>query len=43
MNHQINLLITVCAENPTEAIGKSKKLIESYCKTIIESFGENIK
>ena len=24
------------SENPTEAIGKSKELIESCCKTILE-------
>lgn len=43
MNQQIDLMITMCNENPTEAIGKSKELIESCCKTIIESSGEAIK
>lgn len=43
MNQQIDLMITMCNENPTEAIGKSKELIESCCKTIIESRGEVIK
>ena len=42
MNQQIDLMITMCTENPTEAIGKSKELIESCCKTIIENLGDNI-
>lgn len=40
MSQQIDLMTTMCNENPTEAIGKSKELIESCCKTIIESSGE---
>lgn len=43
MNQQIDLMITMCAENPTEAIGKSKELIENCCKEIIENFGDDIK
>ena len=36
-------MVAMCNENPTEAIGKSKELLESCCKTIIESNGEIIK
>ena len=43
MSQQIDLMTSMCNENPTEAIGKSKELIESCCKTIIESSGEAIK
>ena len=39
MNEQIDLLIRMRTENPTDAIGKSKDLIESCCKTILESQG----
>lgn len=42
MSQQIDLMVIMCNENPTEAIGKSKELIESCCKTIIESLGESI-
>lgn len=42
MNQQIDLMMKMCDENPTEAIGKSKELIESCCKTIIESLNENV-
>ena len=38
MRDQINLLIEMRTKNPTEAIGKSKELIESCCKTILEHF-----
>lgn len=41
MNQQIELLIKSREENPTEAIGKSKELIESCCKTILEENGES--
>lgn len=41
INQQIDIMIKMCAENPTEAIGKSKELIESCCKTIIENLNEN--
>lgn len=43
MDRQIDLMVTMCHDNPTEAIGKSKELLESCCKTIIESNGESIK
>lgn len=33
MNQQIDLMETMCNENLTEAIGKPKELLESYCKT----------
>lgn len=33
---QINLMVKIKDENPTEAIGKAKELIESCCKTILE-------
>lgn len=33
---QIDLMIQMQKENPTEAIGKAKELIESCCKTILE-------
>lgn len=36
-------MVAMCNENPTEAIGKSKELLESYCKIIIESNGKIIK
>lgn len=35
MTNQINLMIRSLDSNPTEAIGKSKELIESCCKTIL--------
>lgn len=36
---QINLMVKMQDENPTEAIGKAKELIESCCKTILELEG----
>lgn len=33
---QIKLMLEMQANNPTEAIGKAKELIESCCKTILE-------
>lgn len=39
INSQIQLMITIQDENPTEAIGKAKELIESCCKTILEKIG----
>lgn len=36
MTAQIDLMVRMQSENPTEAIGKSKELIESCCKTILE-------
>jgi hypothetical protein len=37
---QIDIMIKMQCENPTEAIGKSKELIESCCKTILEERGK---
>lgn len=34
---QLDIMIKMQEENPTEAIGKSKELIESCCKTILEA------
>lgn len=39
MDEQIDLLMSMRTQNPTDAIGKSKDLIESCCKTILESQG----
>lgn len=39
LNGQIDLMMTMRVENPTEAIGKAKELIESCCKTILERGG----
>lgn len=36
---QIDLMLSMKDENPTEAIGKAKELIESCCKTILELEG----
>lgn len=36
MSDQISLMMKMTRENPTEAIGKAKELIESCCKTILE-------
>ena len=36
MSSQISLMMQMTKENPTEAIGKAKELIESCCKTILE-------
>jgi hypothetical protein len=36
---QIDIMLKMQAENPTEAIGKSKEFIESCCKTILEEIG----
>lgn len=36
---QIDLMLKMKDENPTEAIGKAKELIESCCKTILELEG----
>lgn len=33
---QLDIMLKMQEENPTEAIGKSKELIESCCKTILE-------
>ncbi len=39
MKAQIDLMLKMKDKNPTEAIGKSKELIESCCKTILEKVG----
>lgn len=36
LTRQIDLMLKMQAENPTEAIGKAKELIESCCKTILD-------
>ena len=36
LSKQIDIMLTMCDENPTEAIGKSKELIESCCITILD-------
>lgn len=37
---QMNLMLSMQEENPTEAIGKAKELIESCCKAILEANGQ---
>ncbi len=39
ISSQIDLMLRMQNENPTEAIGKAKELIESCCKTILEDNG----
>ena len=39
MNERIELLMKMRESDPTEAIGKSKELIESCCKTILGKLG----
>lgn len=39
---QIDLMVKMQDENPTEAIGKAKELIESCCKTILEKEGIDV-
>jgi hypothetical protein len=39
LSTQIDLMIKMQSENPTEAIGKAKELIESCCKTILDDEG----
>lgn len=36
LSAQIDLMLKMQSENPTEAIGKAKELIESCCKTILD-------
>ena len=36
ISSQIDLMVKMQSENPTEAIGKAKELIESCCRTILE-------
>ncbi|MDR1895594.1 MAG: abortive infection family protein [Prevotellaceae bacterium] len=42
ISSQINIMLEMQKNNPTEAIGKSKEFIESCCKTILEESGESI-
>lgn len=39
---QIDMMLKMQIENPTEAIGKAKELIESCCKTILEENSQPI-
>ena len=43
MNERIELLMKMRENDPTEAIGKSKELIESCCKTILSRLGTTIE
>ena len=36
LSQQIDLMLKMQTENPTEAIGKAKELVESCCKTILD-------
>jgi hemerythrin len=42
VSNQIEIMLKMQSENPTEAIGKSKEFIESCCKTILESSQETV-
>lgn len=37
LTKQIDLMLKMQTENPTDAIGKAKELVESCCKTILEN------
>lgn len=39
MSKQIELMLSMQATNPTNAIGAAKELIESCCKTILDALG----
>lgn len=39
INQQVEILLSMQKQNPTEVIGKSKELIESCCETILEKEG----
>lgn len=39
MSKQIELMVSMQATNPTNAIGTAKELIESCCKTILDELG----
>jgi len=39
---QIDIMIKMQTDNPTEAIGKAKELIESCCRTILEENGKTV-
>lgn len=42
INSQIDLMLEKMDRNPTEAIGKSKELLESCCKEICNNFCNNL-
>lgn len=42
IDQQLDIMLKAQKENPTEAIGKAKELIESCCKTILENNNQNI-
>lgn len=42
ITRHLDLMLQMQTENPTEAIGKAKELIESCCKTILEKKNEEI-
>lgn len=42
MNEQVDLLMKMHIEHPTDAIGKSKEVLESCCKTILTNQGIDI-
>lgn len=39
LSAQIDLMLKMQSENPTEAIGKAKELVESCCKTVLDENG----
>lgn len=39
LSKHIDLMLAMQSENPTDAIGKAKELIESCCKTILDDMG----
>lgn len=39
LSKQIELMVKMQSENPTESIGKAKELIESCCKTVLDEVG----
>lgn len=43
ISQQIKSMLSIQNENPTDAIGKAKELVESVCKTILICKGETIE
>ena len=43
LSKQIELMLRMQNENPTDAIGKAKELIESCCKTILDNKGVTLR
>ena len=41
LSAQIDMMLKMQSENPTEAIGKAKELVESCCKSILDEKGES--